>query len=81
MLDIFLHAHSTASCWCFVTDLLNQHHACMCCNQQRVHVFPLFSLIICLCRLLLQQCEELKTCLQDAYLEGRVEVHSVSYEK
>jgi hypothetical protein len=37
--DIFLHAHSlAASCWCFVTDVLNQHHACMCCNQQGINV-------------------------------------------
>jgi hypothetical protein len=36
----FLHAHSlTASCWCFVTDLLNQYDACMCCNQQHINVF------------------------------------------
>jgi hypothetical protein len=39
----FLHAHSlTASCWCFVTDLLNQYDACTCCNQQRSNVFLLF---------------------------------------
>jgi hypothetical protein len=43
-LDIFPHAHSlTASCWCFVTDLPNQHHACMCCSQNTLmfsFVFP-----------------------------------------
>jgi hypothetical protein len=64
-LDIFPHAHSTTSCWCFFTDLLNQHHmyvlqstphvcvaiknTCMCCNQEHINVFPLFSLIVCLC--------------------------------
>jgi ABC-type nickel/cobalt efflux system permease component RcnA len=41
--DIFPHAHSsTAPCCCFVTDLLNQHHACMCCNQQHINVFLCF---------------------------------------
>jgi hypothetical protein len=80
-LDIFPHTHSTASCWCFVTDLLNQHQVYMCCNQQPINVFPLFALTVCLCPLILQQCEELKPRLREAYLEGRVEIHAVSYKK
>jgi hypothetical protein len=44
---------------------------CMCCNQERINVLLLFSLIVCLCRLLLQQCEELKACLRDMGRESR----------
>jgi hypothetical protein len=41
--DIFPLAHTlAASCWCFVTDVLNKHPACMCCNQQRINVFLCF---------------------------------------
>jgi hypothetical protein len=75
-LDNYPHAHYlTASCWCFVTEQLNQQHAKINNALMFFIVFPdrlLVSYTIC---------EELKPCLRDAYLEWRVEVHSVSYEK